>query len=436
MDTPYLPPLTAPSATEPWYLLEDDGIAMAPEEKERPTRKGAEYVRLKEEVKKLVRTGKWDGVEDNYQDILALNVPIDAEVHHWGALAARERGDSLAFYRREQLALQSNPIGSVKTEVEGDIAYIEREYGCVDITSPAGSSYSLVPSAMPIAPDQRKSIESADAQLKATGSFKGLLPVVEIDYRFVPIAEGAPSLSAEDQRTWTFQSIEKNGSENYQEVKLGKTNGRKEAAATAPPLTKAKQQIHGELGLMGGGRTTSPTYGPSYVMRGGDLSLFAGAFAETLLTRKLGLRAGGRLGYGVTTQQGTEDVPYALDNSYLQGSLRLHALFRTKPAVFGAGISLGHGANFDSPFGAPADQRIGVGSADVELKNLSIIQTPVLGASFLIEKKSPSDRSVFLELGVQHAVIGIEGEVAENPEWTSGAPFAVNSYQLGLGVTF
>ena len=132
--------------------------------------------------------------------------------------------------------------------------------------------------------------------------------------------------TAQEQPSYTFQSIAEKGNEKYQKIKIGKTGGEKEAVVTN------KNKIWGvELGSMVGHRTTSPTYGPDYTMRGTDSSFFAGLHANIPLAPNFVLRPGVRAIYGVTTQRADENIPYEFADSYLQGSLRLHGFYKTRP---------------------------------------------------------------------------------------------------------
>ncbi len=131
----------------------------------------AEYRRLQHKIKALAQKNAWDGVERAYLELLATGVLPEFEDYMWGAHSARSIGDVTSTKRRLQ---RCNRIREEREVIEW-LAQIEDQYGVVTLHGDPGK-VELQPEQLPFDPIQAKSIEFAQQQITATGTFDGLLP--------------------------------------------------------------------------------------------------------------------------------------------------------------------------------------------------------------------------------------------------------------------
>jgi hypothetical protein len=146
----------------------------------------AEVVRLSAEMEKLAKRNAWKGVEKAYKEIEKLGfrgLSDPAFIHEMGSQAATTLGDTQARLIR----LKRAGLAGGEESVEGALDHLEEEWGEVNIRPArppetrqekkdfAGPKLQL--EQMPFAPDQRKALEAAMAQIEATGIYKGLLPL-------------------------------------------------------------------------------------------------------------------------------------------------------------------------------------------------------------------------------------------------------------------
>lgn len=159
-------------------------VAAAPVYAQSNSAAEAERTRLAEEMKRLSSRNAWRGVDEAYRALEKLSadtgVALTYRDHYVGAVAARELGDINTVYTRLLRARSMEDSDEVKTW----IADIDVNYGQVQLK--ADPKYNgkpdLLPDEMPFAPDQRRSIESAQAQIASTRSYDGILPLGK--YRF------------------------------------------------------------------------------------------------------------------------------------------------------------------------------------------------------------------------------------------------------------
>jgi len=191
-----------PSKTRPDHLVQIDAdlerlmglvdmVQASIQQGEAPSESGtdesrAEVVRLAGELDKLAKRNAWKGVEKTYKEIekLGFRGLLDpASIHEMGSQAATVFGDTQARLIR----LKRAGLSGGEESVAGALELLEEQWGEVNIR-PARPPETrqekkdfvgpeLQPEQMPFAPDQRKAIETAMAQIEATGIYKGLLPL-------------------------------------------------------------------------------------------------------------------------------------------------------------------------------------------------------------------------------------------------------------------
>ncbi|MEE2750531.1 MAG: hypothetical protein VX519_03810, partial [Myxococcota bacterium] len=137
----------------------------------------AEHARLTEEMRALAARNTWEGVEKDFLELVALQdrgEVLTAEEWRLGAQAARGVGNMTACRDRLVSALE----GSSDEEAESWLAQIDGTYGRVKLSA----DKTLLPrpklsaQVMPFIPDQRKSIEFAQAIVEDEMDYEGLLP--------------------------------------------------------------------------------------------------------------------------------------------------------------------------------------------------------------------------------------------------------------------
>ncbi len=136
----------------------------------------AERHRLSEEMRSLSMRSHWQGVDDHYQELLALRGAELTYDDHWlGAQASSALGDVQATWDRLKRALDVNFTDEALTWW----ATLSAQYGEVRlVVKPTyGGSATLTIAEMPVALDQRATIEKAQQMLQEEGSYVGLLPL-------------------------------------------------------------------------------------------------------------------------------------------------------------------------------------------------------------------------------------------------------------------
>lgn len=136
------------------------------------TAEEAEMARLMEEMDKLADKNAWTGVERAYTKAVALGDP-GFDAHLFGAQSARALGMTFDAVRRLQRARTLQDDDGVRADLEA----LEAAFARVKITSEREENPALTPATMPFAPDQRASIEYAQATFAETGAFTGMLPM-------------------------------------------------------------------------------------------------------------------------------------------------------------------------------------------------------------------------------------------------------------------
>ncbi len=427
-------PITTPlfPADYPLTPADNDGLSAAGDKE--ATSVNAEYIRLKEEMQKLASRNAWKGVEDNFDLIIKLDgVSIEASVYMLAAYAARSLGDTYAFYMRCQATLTANPNEATSVEAQGNVAEIRANYGLVSITVP-NPSFALSLDEWPFPPDQKLSITSANTKLAETKTFTGLLPA-NMDYTLSSSSQSQASL----RQTFRLDPMGDNSlPQAYKTVLIENSNLGEHLVSKA----HKPRRLHGEVGVSAGYQSLAPTYGNSYSLDGAQSALFAGGYYDSKLGQHLLIRAGLRATYSTSVVRSSEPG-YALADSALMGAARLSGIYDFGRFGIGASASLSHGFHFtnqgeiDPVIGTTADTRVAVGSADVALNNVNIVQTPLVGAGLLLQYAPQAGGSpLWLEVNYQQAIIGLEGTLEENPEWNSAAPFLNQQSTVSLGIGF
>jgi len=132
----------------------------------------AEADRLSGDIRSLALRQVWAGVERKYGQAIALEVPLDADIHLTAAYAARERGDLIAVYERLTRAAERK----ASREVVDWLWDLDHNFGRVHLLADRKGSAELTAKQMPMDPNRRQAVVAAVAQANETGSFKGLLP--------------------------------------------------------------------------------------------------------------------------------------------------------------------------------------------------------------------------------------------------------------------
>jgi len=132
----------------------------------------AEADRLSGDIRSLATRQVWAGVERKYGQALALEVPLEADIHLTAAYAARERGDLIAVYERLTRAAERK----ASREIVDWLWDLDHNFGRVHLVADRKGTAELTAKQMPLDPNRRQAVVAAVAQAEATGSFKGLLP--------------------------------------------------------------------------------------------------------------------------------------------------------------------------------------------------------------------------------------------------------------------
>ena len=143
----------------------------------------AEAARLSEEMRTLAARNAWEGVEGDFQQLLALErkgQSISPQDWVLGAQSARGVGNMAACRARLARSVDLSPTG----EDINWLSQIDGTFGAVDLSA----DKTLLPrpklkaTVMPFIPDQRQAIEFARAAVEKTMDFKGLVPAGEYTY--------------------------------------------------------------------------------------------------------------------------------------------------------------------------------------------------------------------------------------------------------------
>ena len=132
----------------------------------------AEHERLTDEMESLVQRQIWSGVERKYQEMVKLNIELNAVDHLHGAYAAREFGDMAGVYDRLKKAAE---LDSSK-EIVDWLWEIDSNYGQVELLTVPNRTAALSTEEMPFDTCQRKSVEIAIEAAEQHGHFTGLIP--------------------------------------------------------------------------------------------------------------------------------------------------------------------------------------------------------------------------------------------------------------------
>lgn len=149
------------------WLLSSSPVGAAPTEAE------ARLVQLRETIEKLAAKNHWNGVERQWTELVALDLPIPVELWRIGAQAARLRGDTWNAYQRLVQVLKLTPDDP---DALAQMREIRDHYGRVTVWRVEATPIALTAAETPFHPDQRASITFAAETLAETGGFDGMLP--------------------------------------------------------------------------------------------------------------------------------------------------------------------------------------------------------------------------------------------------------------------
>lgn len=141
----------------------------------------AELRRLEDELVKLAQRNTWAGVERTYKTLMSMDTKLSPLDHQLGAKAAFANGQTmLAYYRLRRAAdadagdpAQIDARDAARAEFES----LDERYRLVSIYAAPGSVPVLYRDAMPFGQEERDAVEAAQASVRATHTFRGLLPV-------------------------------------------------------------------------------------------------------------------------------------------------------------------------------------------------------------------------------------------------------------------
>ncbi|MBN2800370.1 MAG: hypothetical protein JXX28_14620 [Deltaproteobacteria bacterium] len=158
----------------------------------------AEKQRLADDIERLTARNHWKGVVRKYEDILALNIPVEVQIHMQAYQAARNIGDISTQARSLEYAVS---IETDDVDVERKVREASRAlegiyevFGKVAIDVGPKRVPALIRPDMPFASEQRSAIEHAQEVLAAEHLYHGLLPggrymVDGVFFEVVPGAE-------------------------------------------------------------------------------------------------------------------------------------------------------------------------------------------------------------------------------------------------------
>lgn len=131
----------------------------------------AEYVRLSDDLDRLMQKNAWAGVERTYAKMAELGIPLSFEDYVAGAHAARQAGDVTAA--RERLT-HANALREERDVLDW-LWEMDSQYGQVSLKGDLGA-VTLAAVQMPFDPLMAKSVQFAEAKVAETGVFEGFLP--------------------------------------------------------------------------------------------------------------------------------------------------------------------------------------------------------------------------------------------------------------------
>ncbi len=134
----------------------------------------AEYHQLSDQLKKLANRQAWSGAARKFDELQALGLPLKYDQWLTGAMAARYLGDTQAAYERLTQAAKLDGTH----EVVDWLWTLDTTFGRVSLFTDAKKP-ELTVAIMPLMPDQRASVERAQAAVLETGTFRGMLPAGE-----------------------------------------------------------------------------------------------------------------------------------------------------------------------------------------------------------------------------------------------------------------
>ena len=141
----------------------------------------AEHQRLQAEMLRLASRNAWQGVEQNFEELLTLQDRGEVlTVQDWmlGVHAARGIGNMTACRHRLVMGLEIQ----ANEESQVWLTQIDDTYAQVTLSADRVLSPTLSPAVMPFIPDQRKAIEWAQGQVAESRDFEGLLPAGTYSY--------------------------------------------------------------------------------------------------------------------------------------------------------------------------------------------------------------------------------------------------------------
>ncbi len=136
----------------------------------------AEHHRVQEEMRRLLGRSAWAGVERGFQTLLELREEgeeLTGSDWAMGAKASRALGDITRCHYRLTMAVALDG----DRELIDLLIELDAVYSTVRLSTDRTSSAELTPAMMPFVPDQRGSIELAQASILESRSYEGLLPV-------------------------------------------------------------------------------------------------------------------------------------------------------------------------------------------------------------------------------------------------------------------
>ncbi len=133
-----------------------------------------EFHQLADQLKKLAARQAWGGAARKFAELEAIGLPLTYDQWLAGAMAARFLGDTQAAYERLTEAAKLDGTH----EVVDWLWTLDTNFGRVKLFTDAKKP-ELVVAAMPLMPDQRASVEHAQAQVLESGAFLGMLPAGE-----------------------------------------------------------------------------------------------------------------------------------------------------------------------------------------------------------------------------------------------------------------
>ncbi len=132
----------------------------------------SEYVRLAGEVEVLAKRQAWVGVERAYVAAVRTGQPGSFTLHHDGAAASWARGDATATLIRLRRA---HHLREDRHVVEW-MYRIEHNFGEVELQLEPGLQLTRL-DGKAFDPEAVRVVDSARAQIEATGRFQGLIPM-------------------------------------------------------------------------------------------------------------------------------------------------------------------------------------------------------------------------------------------------------------------